>query len=106
MSFPNQIKNEQQFQVALLQFLGDINVGLVYTKKFFKAFKSLDNSVRQILLNQIKNILKNPCSGKFMSHNYKGEKAVRVDKHYRLHFKYDKKENLFELVSFYKKDYQ
>ncbi|ADC46614.1 hypothetical protein mru_0763 [Methanobrevibacter ruminantium M1] len=106
MSFPTQIRNEQEFRLALLHFLGDINVGLVYTKKFFKEFMGLDNSVRQILVNQIKNALKNPGCGKFMSHNYKGEKAVRVDKRYRLHFKYDKKENLFELVSFYKKDYQ
>lgn len=106
MSFPNQINNEQQFRVAFCEFLGDINVGLEYTNRFLKDFLRLDNSIRQIFAKQIKSLLKNPNCGKFMSYGYSGEKAVRVNRRYRLHFEYDKKENLFTLVSCYHKDQQ
>lgn len=106
MSFPTQINNEQQFRVAFSEFLGDINVGLEYTNVFLKNFLSFDNSIRQIFAKQIKGLLANPNCGKHMSYDYNGEKAVRVNRRYRLHFEYNKKENVFTLVSCYHKDKQ
>lgn len=106
MSFPTQINNEQQFRVAFSEFLGDINVGLEYTNKFLKDFLRLDNSIRQIFAKQIKSLLDNSNRGKPMSYDYKGEKAVRVKRCYRLHFEYNKKENVFTLISCYHKDKQ
>jgi len=53
-------------------------VEVVYTGKFEKEVKKLDNSVKERVLPQIEKIIKNPEVGKPLKHDLKGERTVYV----------------------------
>lgn len=53
-------------------------MNVVYTEKFEKEIKKLDNSIKQKLLPQIEQIIKNPEKGKPLKYDLKGERTVYV----------------------------
>ena len=89
--------------MSFSDFWSDIKGDLVNANKFFRSLRV--QFCKTVLINPIKNALKNPDNGKFMSHDYKGEKGSGLMVLY-IGFEYDNKENLFAFVSFYQNDYQ
>jgi len=53
-------------------------VKVVYTEKFEKEIKKLDNSIKEKAIKQIKKIIENPETGKPLRYNLKGERTVYV----------------------------
>ncbi len=53
-------------------------VNVVYTEKFEKEVKKLDNSVKCRLFPKIEKIIKNPEIGKPLRYNLKGERTIYI----------------------------
>jgi mRNA interferase RelE/StbE len=53
-------------------------IKVVFTEKFEKEIKKLDNSIKQKIIPQIEKITKNPEIGKPLRYDLKGERTVYV----------------------------
>lgn len=56
-------------------------VEIVYTEKFEKELKKIDNSIKEKVIKQIQKIIENPETGKPLRFNLKGERTVYVKPH-------------------------
>jgi len=53
-------------------------VEIIYTEKFEKEIKKLDNFIKKKVAKQIEKIINNPEIGKPLRYNLKGERTVYV----------------------------